>query len=208
MNEEADFWRAIEAAPHDDAIRLIYADWLEEHDEELKGRYLRTEVRLGQMDPNDDRIEIPWSILNELRMNLDSAWLDRCGKSYDVILKRVDIDITDQRNLVLMANNIYEAAGIGPNQAVNMLDDLPCVVLSNVSFTQAEKVARTLRDNPVDETVLRRLAEDPQEGSDPFGWTLDFFLTIGKQIATTEIKLSGAGTTNELASLEGDQSCL
>jgi uncharacterized protein (TIGR02996 family) len=30
MNAEADFLAAIRAKPHDDALRLVYADWLEE----------------------------------------------------------------------------------------------------------------------------------------------------------------------------------
>lgn len=42
-----EFWRAILARPHDDAPRLVYADWLEERGEPL-AEFIRLQCRLAQ----------------------------------------------------------------------------------------------------------------------------------------------------------------
>jgi uncharacterized protein (TIGR02996 family) len=46
MNREAAFLEAIRAAPHDDGLRLVYADWLEEHGQSDKAEFLRLDCRL------------------------------------------------------------------------------------------------------------------------------------------------------------------
>ena len=41
MSDEAAFLEVLKANPADDTARLVYADWLDEHDEPLKAEYLR-----------------------------------------------------------------------------------------------------------------------------------------------------------------------
>jgi uncharacterized protein (TIGR02996 family) len=43
-------WRAVVADPHDDAPRLILADWLEEHDESERAEFIRVQCRLAALD--------------------------------------------------------------------------------------------------------------------------------------------------------------
>jgi uncharacterized protein (TIGR02996 family) len=43
--EEARLIRGIAAEPEDEALRLVYADWLEEHGHEARAAYLRAEAR-------------------------------------------------------------------------------------------------------------------------------------------------------------------
>jgi uncharacterized protein (TIGR02996 family) len=46
MSDEEALLKAIIAHPGDDTPRLIYADWLEEHDEPLRADFIRTQVRI------------------------------------------------------------------------------------------------------------------------------------------------------------------
>lgn len=63
MNHEQAFLQAIRETPHDDAPRLIYADWLEEHGgaaRAARADFIRIQCRLDEMpedDPARDRLE-------------------------------------------------------------------------------------------------------------------------------------------------------
>jgi uncharacterized protein (TIGR02996 family) len=41
---------AVLAAPDDDAVRLVFADWLEEHGEEERGEFIRLQCRLAEIE--------------------------------------------------------------------------------------------------------------------------------------------------------------
>lgn len=51
MTDRADFLDAIAADPRDDAVRLVYADWLDEHDEPKRAELIRLQIDLAA-DPN------------------------------------------------------------------------------------------------------------------------------------------------------------
>lgn len=51
MSERDGFLRAICASPEDDAVRLVYADWLEEHGDALRAEFIRLQCRLDSEDP-------------------------------------------------------------------------------------------------------------------------------------------------------------
>jgi uncharacterized protein (TIGR02996 family) len=69
MNEEAAFLAAIHAAPEDDSLRLVYADWLEERGD-LRGEFLRLEHQLSQIQRR----------LTQLRKQIDPSWIDLLGQ--------------------------------------------------------------------------------------------------------------------------------
>jgi uncharacterized protein (TIGR02996 family) len=48
-SEESGFLQAILEAPDEDAPRLIYADWLDEHGEALRAEFIRLHCRLAQL---------------------------------------------------------------------------------------------------------------------------------------------------------------
>ena len=48
--EDAALWRAVVADPHDDAPRLVYADWLEEHGRPERAEFVRVQCRLAALD--------------------------------------------------------------------------------------------------------------------------------------------------------------
>ena len=77
MLDDDAFVRAIEAAPADDAPRLVYADWLDEHGDP-RAAFLRAEVRLAILSrlPSDNgAMESLRSELRELRTQIDAnSW--------------------------------------------------------------------------------------------------------------------------------------
>ena len=56
MTDEADaLLRAVLATPDDDAPRLIFADWLDEHGDPARAEFIRVQVELGRPDPDRAR---------------------------------------------------------------------------------------------------------------------------------------------------------
>jgi uncharacterized protein (TIGR02996 family) len=53
MPDDAAFLSAILADPSDDLVRLVYADWLEEHDDP-RGPFIRAQTELAHLPPNAD----------------------------------------------------------------------------------------------------------------------------------------------------------
>lgn len=78
MHDEADFLRALSENPADDALRMIYADWLDElgdDESKKKAQFLRVAVRL--MGPIQ---RVGWrharrKELHALAQSLPGAWL-------------------------------------------------------------------------------------------------------------------------------------
>ena len=46
MTERDQLWRAVLAAPDDDAPRLAFADWLEDHGDAARADFVRTQIAL------------------------------------------------------------------------------------------------------------------------------------------------------------------
>lgn len=74
MKEEDAFIQAILASPADDALRLIYADWLEEHGDS-RGEYLRVELALASTRRNRVKAKSLRQRLQELRAGIKPSWL-------------------------------------------------------------------------------------------------------------------------------------
>jgi uncharacterized protein (TIGR02996 family) len=71
VNEEEGFLKAIHDKPDDGSLRLVYADWLEEHGDGPRAEYLRLEQQLSQLPIR----------LQELRQQLDARWLVQVQRS-------------------------------------------------------------------------------------------------------------------------------
>jgi uncharacterized protein (TIGR02996 family) len=73
MPDDAHFLRALVATPQDNHLRLVYADWLEDHDDP-RAAFLRAEVTLHQSEPNS-RSGAMRERLHQARRGLDFRWL-------------------------------------------------------------------------------------------------------------------------------------
>lgn len=54
MSEEAGFLSAIVAEPDDDTHRLVFADWLDDHDQPDRAAFIRAQVKLARSEPGDE----------------------------------------------------------------------------------------------------------------------------------------------------------
>jgi uncharacterized protein (TIGR02996 family) len=77
--DERAFLDAICAHPDDDTARLVYADWLAEHDEADRGEFIRVEIELARTPPESEGAERRRSVLfgrrTELLKKHKTAWL-------------------------------------------------------------------------------------------------------------------------------------
>src|SRR3954464_7473516 len=73
---------AVQAAPQDDAPRLVYADWLQEHGDEDRAAYLRAVVRL--MHPPEDPADV--HVCRRLANTIDEEWREAVGARFEVVL--------------------------------------------------------------------------------------------------------------------------
>lgn len=74
MSQETVFLASLEAAPNDDGIRLVYADWLEEQGD-LRAEYLRLEVEIRQSWSYHHQQRKLRKRMRKLRPRLDIQWL-------------------------------------------------------------------------------------------------------------------------------------
>src|SRR5947209_8162096 len=86
MNQEQASLQAIREKPDDDAPRLIYADWLDEHGQADRAEFIRVQCRLSTMDAFDDRRpDLAWRESELLRQHGDA-----CGKPLLKFTKRIE----------------------------------------------------------------------------------------------------------------------
>ena len=57
MSDRDALLAAVLASPADDAPRLVYADWLDEHGEPAQAAFIRAQIDLARTDPNTDAHE-------------------------------------------------------------------------------------------------------------------------------------------------------
>src|SRR4051812_28237780 len=88
MSEDTPFLEAINASPDDHAIRLVYADWLEERGDP-RAELIRIEEEMREIAVYSNRY---WQLKprrNELRRQLDAGWQQvmRYGTEYTPVFR-------------------------------------------------------------------------------------------------------------------------
>ncbi len=77
MADELSFLDAIRAQPEDDAVRLVFADWLEEHGQQARAEFIRLQCRLAdirEFDPDrPDLLDREWQWLTVYRKRWQPA---------------------------------------------------------------------------------------------------------------------------------------
>ena len=59
MSDRAAFLQAIIAAPEDDGLRLVYADWLDEQGSEAdsaRAQFIRLQIEASRLSANEERL--------------------------------------------------------------------------------------------------------------------------------------------------------
>jgi uncharacterized protein (TIGR02996 family) len=75
MPADSAFLHAIQANPDDDAPRLVYADWLDEHGDHDRAEFIRAQIELARLPEDDDRrTTLEWRE-RELLAAHEAEWL-------------------------------------------------------------------------------------------------------------------------------------
>ena len=92
MTHDEAFIQAIREAPHEDAPRLIYADWLEEHGQADRAEFIRVQGRLARMPDAveqatwtaraEELLRRHWEEWVGLLREIVGPWRDRYGESW------------------------------------------------------------------------------------------------------------------------------
>jgi uncharacterized protein (TIGR02996 family) len=75
MNRDVGFLRAILSEPEDDGVRLIYADWLEDHDQPARAEFIRLQLDLAHLPEDSPRRASLEEREGELLTEHGVAWL-------------------------------------------------------------------------------------------------------------------------------------
>jgi len=78
MDERDALFQSILANPHDDVVRLVFADWLEEHSEAEYANFIRIQIALSKLPDH----------VGEIFFNLHSPRI--CVNSTSVRVKRLE----------------------------------------------------------------------------------------------------------------------
>jgi uncharacterized protein (TIGR02996 family) len=90
MSDDAKFLRALQDAPEDDSVRLVYADWLEERGD-VRGEFLRLDTALAKMPQRGNRDRPQHGRLLRLRETLDREWVVTVSRSPHDVVKRLHV---------------------------------------------------------------------------------------------------------------------
>ena len=90
MTDE-DFVREIHTQPSDDFLRSVYADWLEEQGDP-RSDFLRVEIALASLEPNDAERGVLEARLEELSQGVEWEWLRSVSRPVIDIGTRVDVN--------------------------------------------------------------------------------------------------------------------
>jgi len=73
MTDERALLAAIWEDPHDDTLRLVYADWLEDHDQNARAEFIRVQCQLALLEEEDETPQRSELAAREQKL-LPSAW--------------------------------------------------------------------------------------------------------------------------------------
>jgi uncharacterized protein (TIGR02996 family) len=126
MSDEA-FLSGLQTNPADDTARLVYADWLDEHDEPLKAEYLRQVAGLPLRGDEIDISSAEAIRANELGARLPTEWSERAAGRFDLIL----LTFKDKIRAIKRLREVFE---LGLRDAVHVVETAPNRLLLRNSF--------------------------------------------------------------------------
>lgn len=134
MSEEAAFLEALKANPADDTARLVFADWLDEHDQSGKAEYLRMVAAIAQREGCLSTAPESWQLVRKGE-ELPHEWREQAGSRFALVLD----SWTDKIRAIKW---ICEVTGDGLGEAKAASESLPHALFDSVPF----EVARAAYD--------------------------------------------------------------
>jgi uncharacterized protein (TIGR02996 family) len=75
MNEREALLRAVCEHPDEDTPRLVFADWLQENDDEARAEFIRVQCEAARLAAGDERLDWLTRRSGELQESFGSRWL-------------------------------------------------------------------------------------------------------------------------------------
>lgn len=123
MHPEADaFLDAIFDHPDDDTVRLVYADWLEEHDQGNYAQFIRLQCAAAREKLWSDEANRLWEEIGRVWTRLDAEWWpatrDVWGDEYSdgVLLDAIHFErglLRIHVTITLSTSNVTRTVGLG-----------------------------------------------------------------------------------------------
>lgn len=134
MSEEAAFLEALKANPADDTARLVFADWLDEHDQSRMAEYLRMVAAIAQREGCLSTAPESRQLLR-VAEDISAGWREQAGSRFALILD-------SWSNKILAIKWIREVTGDELGEAKAASERLPHALFDSVPF----EVARAAYD--------------------------------------------------------------
>ncbi len=128
MSDEAAFLAALKANPAEDTTRLVYADWLDEHDQPQRAEYLRLVVAYTLHE--GDLAKMGEKRLLRVAKGLPSEWREDAGS-------RFSLTLTAFYDKIRAIKWIRELTGDGLGEAKEASENLPHVLLHTITYERA-----------------------------------------------------------------------
>ncbi len=130
MSEEAAFLMALKANPADDTARLVYADWLDEHDQPHKAEYLRAVVEVV-------REACGIETLDALAGRVDPEWAVDAAARFALVLESYEAG-----RKIDAIKIVREITGMGLGEAKEFVEKIPSGFLYRTTGEGAYGVQR------------------------------------------------------------------
>jgi len=141
MNDEDAFLKAIMADRYDPALKLIYADWLEERGDR-RSEFLRLEVQLTRISEQDEQYQNIRKKLESFYPLVDPVWRQQISFPYDAILESYSPEYT-----INVVKQVRVATGMGLAEALIIIQDAqdaPAPIKERVSREEAQTIKETI----------------------------------------------------------------
>jgi uncharacterized protein (TIGR02996 family) len=136
MSDEAAFLATLKANPTDDTTRLVYADWLDEHDEPEEAEYLRLVCSLVAL-PETELMESPAADkLLGLSQNVLPWWQESAGGRFEWAL----LEFSSAYSLVSALERVLRATNRLQIEA--LVQTAPTALRSPLSYAAASELHR------------------------------------------------------------------
>lgn len=140
MSDEAAFLDALKSNPADDTARLVYADWLDEHDEPRKAEYLRLSTQLPLVGDDVALCSSEAVRVRELGAELDTGWKDTAAGRFDLIL----FEFNDKVKAIKRVRDVFNVC---LSSAKGIVECAPNRLVVRAPFDSALSLRESLTDN-------------------------------------------------------------